>query len=389
MPGSDGGSAITNYQVWRGTTAGSETFHINAGLYPWYNDTGLINGQTYFYFIKAENAQGTGPGSNEVSVSPVHAAIEPSAPLGLVATPGNGEITLSWSAPANDGGSAVIGYNVYRGPTSGGETLIALLGNVLAHNDSGLTNGQTYFYVIRAVNAVGEGSQSNEASGVPNLDDTVPTAPTGLAATSGEANIYLNWTPPSYVGPGTIHYHLFRDGATLWSGTATEYNDTDVLGSITYSYTVAAENDLGWGPNSTEVSATPSGPGSVPPGAPTGLTVDAGNERIVLTWQAPIDPGSASISSYNVYRGTQSSSFTLVASINDTTYSDNNVTNGQQYHYQVSAVSMAGESDLTPEVTATPESSGSDNGIDMTLVIVIIAIVAVGILGALWYVRRK
>ena len=97
----------------------------------------------------------------------------PGAPTGLTATPGTGQVSLSWTAPASNGGVNITSYRVYRGTSSGGETLLTTggcngLGAVLSCTDTGLTNGQAYFYRVTAVNAIGEGAQSNEATATPN-----------------------------------------------------------------------------------------------------------------------------------------------------------------------------------------------------------------------------
>src|SRR5581483_10158931 len=99
-------------------------------------------------------------------------ASAPSAPASLTATPGNAQVSLSWSAAA-DGGSTVTNYKVYRGTTSGGETLLTTLGSVLSYTDTGVTNGQTYYYKVSAVNSVGEGPKSAEASATPSAPTTV------------------------------------------------------------------------------------------------------------------------------------------------------------------------------------------------------------------------
>src|SRR5262249_60687051 len=96
----------------------------------------------------------------------------PGAPTGLTAKPSNGKVPLSWVAPASNGGVAITSYRVYRSTTSGTETLLTLggcsgLGAVLSCTDTGLTNGQAYFYKVSAVNAIGEGPQSNEATATP------------------------------------------------------------------------------------------------------------------------------------------------------------------------------------------------------------------------------
>ena len=65
-----------------------------------------------------------GPRSNERSATPAAPATVPGAPTLNSATAGNGSVTLAWSAPASNGGSAITGYKVYRGTASGGETLL-------------------------------------------------------------------------------------------------------------------------------------------------------------------------------------------------------------------------------------------------------------------------
>ncbi len=129
-PASDGGSAITGYNVYRGTTAGGESATPLAANVSARNftDTSAVNGTTYFYRVAAVNAVGTSPQSNEVSATPQ--ATVPSAPSGLVASGGDGSVSLSWSAPASDGGSPVTGYNVYRGTSAGGESVTPLASGV-------------------------------------------------------------------------------------------------------------------------------------------------------------------------------------------------------------------------------------------------------------------
>ncbi|AUG76152.1 PKD repeat-containing protein [Kitasatospora sp. MMS16-BH015] len=106
-----------------------------------------------------------------VTASPI-AATPPGAPTGLTGTAGTGQVALNWTAPANTGGENVTSYKVYRGTASGGETLLTSggcsgLGAVTSCTDTGLTAGQAYYYKVSAVNGVGEGAQSTEASATP------------------------------------------------------------------------------------------------------------------------------------------------------------------------------------------------------------------------------
>ncbi|HZR54325.1 MAG TPA: PKD domain-containing protein [Streptosporangiaceae bacterium] len=106
-----------------------------------------------------------------ITASPVQGT-PPGAPTGLTATAGTGQVSLSWTPPASNGGVNITSYRVYRGTSSGTETLLTSggcsgLGAVTSCTDTGLTSGQAYFYKVSAVNAIGEGTQSNEASATP------------------------------------------------------------------------------------------------------------------------------------------------------------------------------------------------------------------------------
>jgi subtilisin len=165
-PSSDGGSGITNYKIYRGTSSGGETLFTTLGNVTSYTNTGLTNGQTYYYKVSAVNGVGESTLSNERSATPQATGLTvPGAPQNLTASASGRGINVSWSAPSSDGGSAITGYNLYRGTTSGayGPTPYATVTGTSV-KDFGVTSGQTFFYVVKAVNAQGEGPASNEAS---------------------------------------------------------------------------------------------------------------------------------------------------------------------------------------------------------------------------------
>jgi phosphodiesterase/alkaline phosphatase D-like protein len=109
----------------------------------------------------------------------------PSAPTGLSATPGNTTVALTWTAPTDNGGSVITGYNVYEGTSVGGENYsTAVNGSTLiattTYSVTGLTNATKYYFTVKAVNAIGSSAPSNEAWATPAA--TVPGPP--LARTS-------------------------------------------------------------------------------------------------------------------------------------------------------------------------------------------------------------
>src|SRR4029077_14588599 len=112
-----------------------------------YDDTTATQGTPYWYQVAAGSAR-TERRSNEQS-PPLLAATAPATPL-LTATAGNGHVQLTWPLPGN-GGSALTGFTVARGTTSGGEITLTTLGaSATSFDDTNATNGTTYFYTVTA-----------------------------------------------------------------------------------------------------------------------------------------------------------------------------------------------------------------------------------------------
>jgi len=360
-PSSNGGSPITNYRVYRGNISGGETLLTTLGVATSYSDTTVTNGVTYYYEVSALNNVGEGPRSSEASATPIASTTVPGAPQDLGAVAGDATVALAWSSPSSDGGSTITNYRVYRGTISGQLSLLATLPNVLSYTDSAVTNGQTYYYKVTAVNAVGEGPRSNEASGTPTSSQTVPSPPRQLNATAGDAQITLTWLASSSDGGSPItHYKIYR-GTTSGGetpqppiGNVLTYSDTSVTNGVTYYYYVTAVNVNGESGSSNEASATPVAGPSVPD-APRNLVATPGNRTMTLTWSPPSFDGMSSITGYTVYRGTNSGNRSFSVPLgNVTTYMDTGLTNGQRYYYVVTAVNAMGEGPPSSEVSAKP-----------------------------------
>ena len=156
-------SGATSYSIYRGTSSGNEATTVATGVTgTTYTNTGLTNGTMYYYRITATNSSGTSGYSNEASATPTAGVTIPAAPTGLSASPGNAQVSLSFT-----GSSGATSYNVYRGTTSGGETSIKTGLTTTSYTDTGLTNGTLYYYKVAAVNSAGTSGYSNEASATP------------------------------------------------------------------------------------------------------------------------------------------------------------------------------------------------------------------------------
>jgi hypothetical protein len=126
-----------------------------------------------------------GTASNSATATPVALATIPDAPQNLAAQSGNGQNFLGWQAPASNGGATITNYRVFRGTTSSNRQIVtsggcANLGAVLACTDTGLTNGQSYNYIVSAVNSAGQGAPSNSATATP----ATATAPLSITTTA-------------------------------------------------------------------------------------------------------------------------------------------------------------------------------------------------------------
>jgi fibronectin type 3 domain-containing protein len=270
----------------------------------------------------------------------------PAAPSGLLATAGNAQISLTWTASAG-----ATGYYVKRATVSGGPYTQVALPATNSYTDTSLTNGTAYYYVVSAFNSAGQSANSGQASATPAAPLSPPAAPTGLLATAGNTQVSLTWTSSA----GAMSYHVKR--ATTSGGpytqvsapTATNFTDTGLTNGTTYYYVASALNAAGESANSSQANATPTAP-ATPPAAPTGLQAVAGNAQVSLTWSA-----STGATSYNVQRSTTSGGpYTQVAAPTTTSDTDTGLTNGTTYYYVVAASNAAGQSANSSQVSATP-----------------------------------
>lgn len=179
------------------------------------------------------------------------------APSGVTASTGDAVVKVTWSSVA-----AATSYNVKRSTTSGGlyTTVAANVTSPQSYTDINVTNGTTYYYVVTAVNAAGESVNSSEVNATPAATLTLPEAPSGVVATTGNARVSLSWNAVN----GVTEYNVKR--STTSGGpyttvaanvTTTNYTDTLLTNFATYYYVVTAVNGNRESMNSAEISARP------------------------------------------------------------------------------------------------------------------------------------
>lgn len=190
------------------------------------------------------------------------ANLPPRRPASLSAVPGTntGEIRLNWTAPSSSGGAAITGYRIHRSSSSGQETFLTSVGNVLTYTDTGRPAGTTWYYQVSAVTSLGESPLSLEASSLPKAPASPPSAPRNLTAVPGGAvgEIDLSWLAPTSNGGATItNYRVCRGTSSTSQPTCTtlgstfSYTATGLTPlTTTYYFRVYAINSAGTSPGS-------------------------------------------------------------------------------------------------------------------------------------------
>jgi titin len=423
-PSSDGGASITSYKIEQSTTSASAGF-AGAGASTGSTATtktitGLTSGQAYWFKVSATNSVGTSTPSAVQTATPTAAFFAtcgettsggvafadaectgtrvydsttatatnpsdstcckaarsvPGSPTLATPTAGGAQISLSWTAPSNNGGASITSYKIEQSTTSASAGFAVAVASTdstaTSKTITGLTNGQAYWFKVSAINSVGTGTPSAAQTQTPA---TVPGSTTLATPTAGDTQIALSWTAPSSDGGASITSYKIEQSTTSASAgfteavastgsTATTKTITGLTNGQDYWFRVTAINGKGTGTASPVRSATP----AMVPGSPTIAARAAGDAQIELTWAAPASNGGASITSYKIEQSTTSATagFTVaVASTGSTaiTKTFTSLTNGQAYWFKVSAINTMGTGTASAVQTATPTATSTVPG---------------------------
>jgi hypothetical protein len=179
----------------------------------------------------------------------------PAAPLGVTATPGNGQVSLDWLAA-----NGATSYNVYYGTSTGVTTTTGtpVVGVRAPAVHMGLNNSTTYYYIVTAVNNIGESLASAEVSATPVFPAGDPLPPASLTVTNSGSQNSINWPTVT----GATSYNLYwstmpitpdkNSADHVIRGITSPFTHTGLAGPL-YCYIITAMNSNGESADSMQV----------------------------------------------------------------------------------------------------------------------------------------
>ncbi len=350
----DGNETLTNYSIYRADfqPVKFQRMDVMSPDTRYFVDTGLVNGERYFYYITAENIVGEGIPSKIVSGVPAR----PPGPTEYILTStGDRYINVTWDFPVDDGGDPTITFNVYAGTEIGSLSLVASGLDRTWFNHTGLVNGQLYHYRISSVNSMGEGALSRRVQDFPARH---PGPPLNLRHIRGDHFVHLFWeVPEDDGGDESILYTVLKSGDNVSFQilkeriSATEYNITGLENGETWIYAVLATNSKGSGELSNVVQTESLGL----PSEPLDLVASSGDGFIDLEWKPPESFGGTRKVTYRVYLMVGGEPwFLFLDELTTTELRIGDLENGIRCELRVSAVNIMGEGPSSMDTFAIP-----------------------------------
>ncbi len=286
--------------------------------------------------IKANSRESSSPPQLLINYN-YNVPTAPDAPTIGTAIAGNAQATVTFTPPANDGGSPITSYTVTSNPRGRIGTCTASPCIVMD-----LTNGAIYTFTVTATNAVGTGANSALSNIV--IPATVPNAPGSVSATGGNALATVTFSPPGGSPPSDggspITGYTATSSPQGRTGTCTDSPCvvTGLTNGTRYAFWVTANNAVGSSqPSGTSNFVTPA---PIRPDAPTiGIAV-GGNTQAMVTFTAPANDGGSPITSYTATSSPQGRTGTCTASPCIVT----GLTNDTAYTFTVRAINTVGTS---------------------------------------------
>ena len=334
-PASNGGSAITGYQY--SINGGSSYVFCGSGN-P-FTISGLTNGQSYTVLLQSINVAGNSAAS--AASSAVVPCTVPNSPAISTVVAGNQSLTVSYTAPAVNGGSVVTGYLYSYDQTN----YTSLNTTTNPFTITGLTNGQSYRVSMIAQNVAGNSSVSSLSTATTPL--TTPNAPVISSSVLGNGQVAVSYSLP-YDGGNTIDdiQYKVNGGSYVSVGAVTNFTITGLSNGSTYSIQIRAHNTAGYSADSSAISAIPRKVAD----APVVQFATAGDSSMLVKFSASAYNGGNTITGY---------AYTLnngayVSCTPSTAFTIGSLTNGTTYLLQVYAQNAAGYSTASNSFSVVP-----------------------------------
>ncbi|MGB3412430.1 MAG: fibronectin type III domain-containing protein [Microthrixaceae bacterium] len=344
-----GGIGISGYRVYMSANGGASWNQVSPDDESGDTTmlvTGLDNGHKYRFMILAFNSAGESGPSPVIDSTP---RTIPDAPTVTKAVESDSALTVTFAAPASDGGSAITAYKV---SLDGGETWSSAGSTAGSVTLDGLTNGSTYNVVVMAENAAGTGAASTAVSLTPR---TTPDAPTIGEIVGSDRELQVRIIAPDFDGGSPIvGYELSLDGGETFThqfGSATEWATVPELANGTsYQVVIRAENEAGVGASSSAVSGTP----RTVPGSPVVTGIAEGDGRLDVAFTAPASDGGSAITGYEI--SIDGGTTWIDAGDTAGTFTVDPLKNGTTYQVIIRASNAAGAGAASAPTAATPRT---------------------------------
>ena len=327
----EGATSYTIYKYENGKYA-----KINSTASTTYTVTGLTNGTTYKFLVRAFNATGGNAFTTADLVSATPKAAVPAKPTNVKATAGDKQVTLSWSAA-----TGATSYTIYK--YENGKYVKINSTASTTYTVTGLTNGTTYKFLVRAFNTAGGNSftTADLVSATPKAAAaTVPAKPT-VTANVQDKVVTFSWNAVA----GATYYKLYNysDGkyGLIATVTDTTYRLRYLKNGTTYKVLVRAFNDKGGSSFTTAdlISVTPKAATAVPTAPSVKASVSGGN--VNLTWAHV--PTAFSYTIYKYENGT----YTKLGATCDNYFTVKGLAAGKTYSILVRAFNSKGGHKVT------------------------------------------
>ena len=245
--------------------------------------TSLYASGTYYWRVRALNASSTVVATSSVWSFTVHQPSAPGAPTGVTATALDSAAAIAWTAPADNGGSAIIMYTATASP--GGKTCTT--SGTLSCTITGLTNKTTYSITVKATNGFGTGTASSPA----------------VSVTPRAGSSYFGLTPSRVVAGLALQTYLAAtfQVTDLLPGDPTR-NVPSNANAVTGVLMVSGASSKGWlsltpEPNNSPTTSTINFPAADT--RSTGVTVPLGSGgKLSVTYGAPA--GNTALATFDV-----------------------------------------------------------------------------------------